>query len=274
MESGARRGLPVAPLLVIGLPTLLLLAMSLPVFERSPASARTWPTEFAQLSETAAVDRIRQLSQNPDDSLTPLVPLLGDVRPTVAEAARQALSERLNQWHMLTESESTRRVANLARALAQSTPRLNTPGRRCAAELAVRLVCWPVDRHHARWSEILDDCENVLAAAPSRTRPKPSRAALTSLPAEVLRWPSLPVREVAGPQPVATQPVASPAHSGPVISPSPVAPTTTPRAMDGNGWRAQRSGSTKEQASPREQTSGASNRTPETPRPGSLDLRR
>lgn len=219
MAHRARRRLPALALLVIALPALMLLLLSQPDLWRKKTWDMGGEAELSQLPEAQLISQIHALT--PETVVPqPLIALLGDPRPAVADAARLAISDHFDHWRMLPAKDSARRVAEFARRLADMTPAMPENGRRQAAELAVQLVCWPLPEG-TESSALLDHCERVLAAGggaahaaaseppvdgggaeaqpiagdlPRRDmRPDPLQP-IGDLPREVRRWPSLPFR--------------------------------------------------------------------------------
>jgi hypothetical protein len=224
-------------LLVVGLPALLLLLLARPDFWSKDSLGLGGDLDLSQIPEAQLLSRIHTVSREQEQVPARLIQLLGDSRPHVAEAARQAISRQLDHWRMLPRNTSADRVFRLARLLADTTPQMPATGRRHAAELAVRLLCWPLPDQVAS-SPLIDDCEQVLAAAgpplaaaeenpvgtaenpvgraesaagvpatlgeprldDSLRQPASSDALQPSLdlPQEVRRWPSLPFRPLDG----------------------------------------------------------------------------
>ena len=104
-----------------------------------------------------------------------LAEALGGASPLVAKQALQQLNVLLERWKFLPAPDSSRRVAVLARALAQSVNHIPAERLPAVRRLASRLVAWPLDSQVVDAGQVLADSEIVLR------RPM-SQAALEAAP--------------------------------------------------------------------------------------------
>ena len=93
-----------------------------------------------------------------------LASLIGDERPPLRLAARETLAARFERWGTLPSQQSTPLVAQLARQLAAMGESLPDDSRPFAADLATRLMLWPVPADSPLDDQIVADCQKALRA--------------------------------------------------------------------------------------------------------------
>ncbi len=103
-----------------------------------------------------------------------LVQALGNPRAIVAEGAGSALHAQLDQWARMPSRESSPRVAHLANQLAAKVSLWNDAARSTAADLATRILQWPVRSRVTNRVELIADCNKVLQSAPVPSASVPS----------------------------------------------------------------------------------------------------
>ncbi|HND53499.1 MAG TPA: hypothetical protein PLV92_13915, partial [Pirellulaceae bacterium] len=93
-----------------------------------------------------------------------LAGLIGDERPALRLAARETLASRFERWGTLPPQQATPLVAQLARQLAAMGDSLPDDSRPYAADLATRLMLWPVPADSPLDDQIVADCQQALRA--------------------------------------------------------------------------------------------------------------
>lgn len=182
----------------------------------------------AQLDGARAAElasHMRQLAAFGLDGLPHLVGALKHENSAIAAEARSVLSEELDRWQLLDSPDAARRLAALARELAQGIEGCSPTTRRLASDLATRILLWPVDAQAIDQQQLIGDCERVLIAVRGKEEPTlvPTQIASASfsprstsselspiddelsipgggLPMEMQRVPSLPPEERAQPR--------------------------------------------------------------------------
>jgi len=192
-----------------------------------------------QYAQVAAEHLRKQLSTVPDDSvrvlmgqlaalgepgIPVLVEALGSERESVALAGKGVLLDQFDRWRTLPPRTRSARLAALAAALADNVEGFRATARGDAAELASRILSWPLDPAAVDCGRVISSCENVLratgvvgsltaeTAAPVQPLPENERADETRRrplgsesplpddisPAELSRFPGggLPIRSV------------------------------------------------------------------------------
>jgi hypothetical protein len=175
-----------AVLIVLALPALVLLWLAFPGVRPQDALARRWQAELAVLPPEELAVRMRQLADLGDAGLPVLAESLCGEREETADAAYSALEIELVRWRALSPTEASRRAAILARELARHAESAGGEQRRAAAEIASRLLTWPLDPRVADRAELLADCEKVFrAAVQSAPRESHTELARNSKPADL-----------------------------------------------------------------------------------------
>lgn len=80
----------------------------------------------------------------------------------MAEAAREAIWEEIRRWESLPARESSPRLASLAEFLARHCESWNPAARADAADLAARILQWPLDQETVARNRVVAACEKTL----------------------------------------------------------------------------------------------------------------
>ncbi len=126
--------------------------------------ARQCQQQLATVPDHKAAALLNRAGNLGQPGIAVLVEALGSDRLSVADAAKRELRETLRSYEILRAAESSPNLAILADALAQ---RVNTfgPAARCdAADLASRILSWPLDPNAVDRSQVIASCERVLRA--------------------------------------------------------------------------------------------------------------
>jgi hypothetical protein len=118
--------------------------------------------QLAQLSDEGAAVLIARLAEADDEYLDLIVLALAEPRPAVADAAQEALIERMARWSQWRAEESAPRACALAGLLAESAERIPDERRPLLHSLAQRLLLWPVDGRSVDSEKLIADCERLL----------------------------------------------------------------------------------------------------------------
>jgi hypothetical protein len=105
---------------------------------------------------------LQQLSAWDGAGLSVVVEALGSERASVATSAAVALDQQLDRWRELPPADASRRLANLARGLANRVDRWPAGARSAASDLALRILDWPLDARAVSRRAVIADCEHVL----------------------------------------------------------------------------------------------------------------
>lgn len=162
---------------VLGLavPAILLLAFALvPRFRPSGMMASRMGSQLSKIPDQLVERQVEQIAQLGLSGTRVLVQALDHRRKLVARSAASALHAQLDRWERLSPNESGPRVARLARMLVEHMQQFDSSARNTAADLALRILHWPVQSQTVSKPELIADCER-LVAAPSVEKQKQSR---------------------------------------------------------------------------------------------------
>ena len=124
--------------------------------------ARQCQRQLATVPDDRAAALMNRVGNLGQPGLAVLVEALGSDRPSVAGAARRELRERLSSYASLRAAESSPNLAILADALAQRVDSFGPAARCDAADLATRILSWPLDPKAVDRSQVFASCERVL----------------------------------------------------------------------------------------------------------------
>lgn len=158
---------PVLRAILFGILVVSLSVMAIMVTVRpSELMARYLSRQLAVVPDRLVPDHVDQIAELDLDGTRVLVRALGSEREVVARSAGDGLHAQLDQWTALPLSESRPRVLELARLLAARVDRLDARSRSVAADLAIRILHWPVTSSSVLGPEFVTYCERVLRAVP------------------------------------------------------------------------------------------------------------
>lgn len=142
--------------------------------------AEHWQRQLATMPETDAGILVQRAARVGEAGIPVLVEALASPRPGVAQAGSRALLDELSRWKTLPASESSPKLAILARALADRADRFSDDAQHDAAGLAGQILLWPLDESKADRARVIACCQRVLKA----TRDERLPPAWTPLAAE------------------------------------------------------------------------------------------
>lgn len=127
-------------------------------------AAAHWTQKLQAAPDEQIEPLLRQAAAWGEDGLPVLVEALGSNREAVAWAARRVIFAELDRCKQLPIHERTARLAVLAQALAGRVEQFGPPARGCAAEIAARILLWPLDSETTSSQELIAACETILRA--------------------------------------------------------------------------------------------------------------
>lgn len=132
--------------------------------------ARYWVAGFEQLPDAEVLPRLRQIARLGEDQIPAVTGALASRRRAHSIAARTVISEQLANWKLLSARQSTPYVHRLAVELARVVPELSDRNREFAAEVAQRLLDWPIQQDGGATVEMFVCCERILRAGSSTAK--------------------------------------------------------------------------------------------------------
>ena len=131
--------------------------------------ARHWQSRLDEASDDQVPMLLAGVARLDEPGIPVLVEACGSERESVARAGWNHLMEQFRRWESLPPAEASRRLAVLAESLAQHVQRFGPTARRDAAQLATRILRWPLDPTAVDRGLVVASCEQVLhATAPDR----------------------------------------------------------------------------------------------------------
>ncbi len=114
---------------------------------------------------------IRKMAALDEQGIAPLVRTLASEREAVASAGREVLDQKLATWRTWKPKYASTRIAMVANELAKQSEHMGNEGKSHAAELAMKLLNWPIDNTVVDSTQLISDCESIFRAKPSAERP-------------------------------------------------------------------------------------------------------
>ncbi len=146
------------------------LLFSLPGYRPSELLARRLESRIPYVADTELLPQVRRLTTLGEVGLVAVVNLLASERESEGEAAEIALSERLDQWRLLSADASAPKAIQLAKALASERQKPSPRSRRVTAWLATELLLWKVPNAEQA-EELLAYCESILRRCGTESTP-------------------------------------------------------------------------------------------------------
>jgi len=162
----ARTRLLVIAAMVIGVPALVPVLWA--TYETLMVSH--WMAQLTEADDARVPMLLGHLAAMGDRGIPALVEAMGSDRETVARAARRCLSDRLARWELLDPQEASRKLAILAEALADQVEGFPLPARRDAAELAARILRWPLHARAFDQTRVVAACDRVIRTTGAERR--------------------------------------------------------------------------------------------------------
>ena len=128
-----------------------------------------WRAKLNQVSDDRVPVLLAGVAELGEPGIPVLVEAFGSPRESVARAAKQILIEEVSRWELLSSPEASRRLAILAESLADRIDHFGPTARSDAAELATRILLWPLDQKSVDRGRVAQWCDRVLrVSAPER----------------------------------------------------------------------------------------------------------
>ena len=131
-------------------------------------AAEHWRRQLDTVPDDQAGILLRQVAELGEPGIPVMVEALGSRRESVARAGKRTLLEQLDGWQILRAGSSSPKLATLADALAERVERFGPTARNDAADLAARILHWPLDSHAVDRRRVIAACERVFRAAAVR----------------------------------------------------------------------------------------------------------
>ncbi|MFO7903736.1 MAG: hypothetical protein ACQESR_09225 [Planctomycetota bacterium] len=156
-------------MLALALPVVSLMAFAmLTPFRPSGMMASHMGKQLSVIPDRLVEKHVQQIAKLDLSGTRVLVEALDHQRDVVSSSAANALHSQLDRWERLSPSESGRRVSRLARMLAARVDQFEAASRNVAADLALRILHWPVRSQAVSKADLIADCERLLRKASSR----------------------------------------------------------------------------------------------------------
>jgi hypothetical protein len=144
-------------------------------------AAEHWQSQLDTVPDDQAGSLLRQAAELGEPGIPVLVEALGSKRESVAREGKRVLWEQLDRWQMLRARASSPKLAVLADALAERVDRFGPTARRNAADLAARILLWPLDSRTVDQRQVIASCEQVFRASAAGGGGKPLEGDLAIL---------------------------------------------------------------------------------------------
>ncbi len=125
-------------------------------------AARHWTQKLQTAPDEQIEPLLHQAAAWGEEGIPVLVDALGSNREGVARASRRVIFAELDRWKQLPVQERTARLAALAQALAGRVEQFGPTARSDAAELAARILLWPLDSETTSAREVIAACDTIL----------------------------------------------------------------------------------------------------------------
>ena len=124
--------------------------------------AEHWRGKLDRVSDDRAPVLLAGVAKLGEPGIPVLVEAFGSERESVARAGKQILIEEISRWEFLSPPEASRRLAILAESLADRIEQFGPTARSDAAELATRILLWPLDDKSVDRGRVAQWCDRVL----------------------------------------------------------------------------------------------------------------
>ena len=131
--------------------------------------AEHWQAKLNRVSDDRVPVLLAAVAELGEPGIPVLVEAFGSRRESVARAGKQILIEEVSRWELLSSPEASRRLAILAESLADRIDQFGPTARSDAAELATRILLWPLDDKSVDRGRVAQWCDRILrVSAPER----------------------------------------------------------------------------------------------------------
>jgi HEAT repeat protein len=131
--------------------------------------AEHWRAKLNQVPDDRLPVLLDGVAELGEPGIPVLVEAFGSQRESVAREGKQRLLEEVSRWELLSSPEASRRLAILAESLADQIDQFGPTAKSDAAELATRILLWPLDDKSVDRGRVAQWCDRILrVSAPER----------------------------------------------------------------------------------------------------------
>ena len=132
--------------------------------------AEHWRAKLNQVPDDRVSVLLESVAELGEPGIPVLVEAFGSQRESVARAGKQILIEEVSRWELLSSADASRRLAILAESLADRIEQFGPTARSDAAELATRILLWPLDDKSVDRGRVAQWCDRVLRVSAGERR--------------------------------------------------------------------------------------------------------
>ncbi len=133
-----------------------------PALRPAALMARYLSGQLPSIPDELVVAQLQQIADLGDAGTSVMVEALGSERVVLSSAAGSELHRQLDRWAAQSSAESSPKVARMAELLSSHVAHWDAPARSVAADLASRILRWPMRSQRVRRVEVIAHCEQVL----------------------------------------------------------------------------------------------------------------
>ena len=130
--------------------------------------AEHWRKQLDTVPDERAMGLLRGAAQLGEPGIPVLVEALGSRRESVARGGKRVLLDEVSRWETLAAQDASPKLAVLASALAGRVEQFDPGARVDAANLAARILQWPLDDGAVDRGQVIAACEKVLRTTGSQ----------------------------------------------------------------------------------------------------------
>jgi len=158
---------------VLALPIIMWsLASERVTYDWRPASllARHWGRQLDALPDREVAGQAERIAELESAGTAVLVAALGSSREIVVAAAGNALHGQLDRWAQLPPGGAEPRIVEMAHLLGKQFDTWDRSSQRVAADLAMRILAWPLAPQTPGNVQMLAHCQHILQAVEPTAR--------------------------------------------------------------------------------------------------------
>ncbi len=130
-----------------------------------------WANRLDNAPDHKVAAYLDQMALLDGSGLETLVDAMASPREVVSTTAGQTLHQLLDRWKRVPVGQSSLKIAKLASLLARDAGRMDRTGRVAAADLAQRILEWPVYNPATDRALLIINCDTVIRLAVQNTPP-------------------------------------------------------------------------------------------------------
>ena len=132
--------------------------------------AEHWRKQLDTVPDERAAEFLGRVAQLGEPGIPVLVQALGSPRESLARGGKRALLDEITRWETQAAQDSSPRLVILAEALARGVEQFGPTARTDAADLATRILRWPLYDRPVERGRVIAACEKVLRATAAQRR--------------------------------------------------------------------------------------------------------